>query len=773
VLQRSSDPVTPVQQPYGLPALAGQAENRRPHPLDIREILRVLRRRLWIVLTAPLVLLVLAAVFVSVVTPLYTATSTVLIDPRRTNVDIGSQQVLTNFGTDEASNESQVLLIQSSAVLRRVVDTLNLTQDPEFAPAPGLLDRIRSLLARPAPPPSNAEDARITKTIAALRAQVKVARQRTTFLVDINVRSRDAAKATAIANAVADAYFLEQVRSKYEATKIAASWLNQQIEDVKNRVLATDKAVADFRNANNLTESQGVTVTDQQITDLNNRLIEARVQAAEARAKFEQVQKIASAGDDPGSVAEALSSDTIAQLRTRYADLARNEADLSTRYGARHPAVATARAQLRDTQRLISDEVQRILQGRRHIYEVAAAREASLQGSLNALQGVSNEAGQAQIRLRELQREAQANRTLYESFLARYKEMSAQESLEMPDSRIVTRASVPLQPSFPNTTLTLALALLVGLGLGSVLAMVSDYFDRRVKTFEQVETASGLTGLAAIPQIGSKDLARLAKQGRHALGDYDPKTTRLLPPALQPPLLRYAIEEPTSIFAESIRAIRLAVQRAGRAKPAQVVMVTSAIDGEGKTVVAANLALSLAIVGVRTLLVDGDLRNPELTCALCPRAGQGLLEVATGEIPLHEAILTEPETRLSILPASFVRDTSLSTEFVFSEGMENILGTLRQHFDVIIIDSPPLLPLVDGRALAEYADCILFTVGWDRTTEDLVMRSVELLDSVYHRILGAVLTRVDLAKLRLYDYSSPSYMTSYDYSIEARRGTAA
>ncbi len=244
---------------------------------------------------------------------------------------------------------------------------------------------------------------------------MKVVRQGTTFLVDINVNSQSPSKAAEIANAIADAYFEEQVRSKYEATRIAAGWLSGQIESLKQRVTASEKAVEDYRSANNLTVSQGVTVNDQQMTDLNNKLIEARVQTAETRAKYDQVQQMAKSGGDPGSTNAAISSEMITKLRTQYADIAKSSADLTARYGNQHPQVANVRAQLRDTQRLINEEVRRLMQSTKHDYDVAQSREKSLQASFEQLQGVSNVSNQALVHLHELRREAEANRTLYES----------------------------------------------------------------------------------------------------------------------------------------------------------------------------------------------------------------------------------------------------------------------------------------------------------------------------------------------------------------------
>src|ERR1700716_570656 len=761
MLQRNFD-----QPDHALEKPTGSAIERWPQAnVDLREMARILRRRWTAAAAAPLSLTILALIYVLTATTLYTATSTVLVDPRRTTAIESNQAAMSmsNFGTDDATIESETLLIQSIAILQRVVEKLKLTDDPEFIPTPGILDPIKRLFSSSSSVAgANQEDAAKARSVAILQGRMKATRQGTTFLVDINVNSESPRKAAVIANAVAEGYFEEQVRAKNEATRIASSWLNGQIDGLKSRVVAAERAVEDFRSANNLTVSQGVTVNDQQITDLNNQLIAARVQTAEARAKFDQIQQLSKSGSDPGGFNAAISSDIVSKLRAQYADIAKNEADLSSKYGARHPLVANVRAQLRDTQRLINEEIRRILQSTRHDYDVARSREASLQQSFDQLQGVSSSSGQAQVRLRELQREAEANRTLYESYLARYKEATAQESLEMPDSHVVTKASIPIGPSWPKTLFVLGLALTLGLGVGCVLGFLADYLDQRVKTLEQAERISGVRPLAAVPLTTARELAKVAKRGRSELGRYDPKTVKLLPAVLQPPLMRYALDAPGTFFAEAIRAIRLALQRNMRVQPVKVVLVTSALENEGKTTLAANLAQSIATLGIRTLLIDGDLRNPQLTRSLCPHADTGLLDVAMGRVAPEQAILVDRSTGLSILPSTAVKQADIITELMFSERIVDVLDHLRHRYELIIIDSPPLVPLVDGRALAELADRIVLALAWDQTPGEVLSHTINLLAPVYDRILGTVLTRVDLSRLRFYDYyRSSAYLKPY------------
>lgn len=760
MLQRNFD------QPPMLEEQVAPAETKWQAPtVDLREMGRILRRRWRLAAVAPSVLATIALIYIIfLATTLYTATSTVLVDPRRsTAIESNQSSVETsNYGTDDATIDSEAMLIQSIAILQRVVERLKLTEDSEFSPTPNALDYIKQFFKSANPGGASPEDAAVARAVDILQRRMKVARQGTTFLVDINVSSESPRKAAMIANAVADAYFEEQVRAKNDATKIASNWLNGQLEGLKSRVVASEKAVEDFRAANNLTVSQGVTVNDQQLTDLNNQLVAARVQTAETRAKYDQAQQFAKKGGDPGGINAAISSDVIARLRTQYADIAKNEADLTSKYGPRHPAVANIRAQLRDTQRLIDAEIKRILQSTQHDYEVARSREASLQQSLEQLQGVSTSSSQAQVRLRELQREAEANRTLYESYLARFKESTAQQSLQLPDSHVVTKASIPISPSWPKKLLILGLALTLGVGIGCVLAFLADYLDRRVKTLEQAEEISGVPALAAVPLISSGELAGRAKRGRSELGRYDPKTTKLLPAALQPPLMRYAIEAPGTFFAEGIRSIRLALQRTMRTQPVKVVLVTSAVENEGKTTLAANLAQSLAMLGIRTLLIDGDLRNPQLTRSLCPRAESGLLEIAVGRTTPERAILADPSTGLSVLPSTVIKRADLITELMFSDQIVDILDQCRQRYELIVIDSPPLVPLVDGRALAELADRIVLALAWDQTPGEVLSHTIDLLSPVRDRILGTVLTRVDLSRLRFYDYyQSSAYLKPY------------
>jgi capsular exopolysaccharide synthesis family protein len=312
---------------------------------------------------------------------------------------------------------------------------------------------------------------------------------------------------------------------------------------------------------------------------------------------------------------------------------------------------------------------------------------------------------------------------------------------------------------------------MVGLGLGGALAFLAESADHRIKSLRQAEEITGVPTLAAVPLVGPRELANRANRGRRELAQYDPNAIQLLPPAMQPPLMRYVLDEPTSLFAESVRAVRLAIQRAGRNETVKSALVTSSIDGEGKTTLAVNLALSLAALGKRTILVEGDIRNPEMSRSLAPRAQVGVIEVATGQASFDQALLVDQPTGLFVLPSPPKLRPASVNEFVFSEPMRTMLDKLKEHFDYVVIDSPPLVPLIDARALGDIADRIVLTIRWDSTPRDVLAQAMETIAPDYDHLLGTVLTRVDMQRLRDYDYyRSSSYVRPYSYLGQPRIG---
>lgn len=599
------------------------------------EIMRMVRRHSRVVVGTAIAAVAASLLYVSSVTPLYTATATILIDPAASRALEPSKSPVT--AADDSAVESQASLIQSESVLQRVVKGLQLASDPIFMPTRGLLDRIETFFSRPSSSDSSLQDMSMARAVETLRRRLAVSRRGSTYLIDVSASSPNRIQATSIANAIARAYEYDQISSRLDAAEAAAGLLRDRIEESKSRVTETEKAIQNYRSSR---------------------------QSSEATSSGK------------GEPAPRQDSDSRVQ------------------------------------------------------------------------------------NLDELLRQVETDRAVYERYLARYTDAGARKGMELPGSRIISAASPPIKPSFPDTTAVLGIGLMIGLLTGGLIAIAVDHLDRRIKTPEQAGV-SGAPNIAALPEISTRELAHLARSGKGDLENYDPRRTRLLPHGLQPPVLRYAVARPMSAFAESVRAIRFALQHATQPGGTRIVGVTSAIGGEGKTTLAANLAQSLALLGVKTVLVDGDLRKPHLSRSLCPGAKLGLIEVALSDIPLNQVLLADSSTELAILPAPLPKDMGLLTEFASSGGLTNVLAELRDHFDVVIVDCPPLLPLVDGRALVERSDAVILTVGWDRTPLNVFHRAVELLGPTRDKVIGTVLTRVDFGRLKLYEDEAGTYGPPY------------
>src|SRR5262249_27313331 len=464
--------------------------------------------RLWLLLRwrgrliAGVVLLtiLLAGSALMVLPPSYRGTTIVLVDPRQPRVT-NSEAVMTGIGADAAAVESQVEIIESSALARKVIDKLNLAADPDFA-STSLLDSLRDWLgAMIGRDPGALAETRINRLVFAFERNLNVRRRGLTYVIEITYASKDAAKAARISNAVAEAYLDDQRSAKAEITARATGWLGARIEEMRDRVRDSERAVADYKAAHGFVDvTQGNKLIGRQIEDLTQQLALTRTRTAEAQARLEQVQRVAQHTTDPAALTEALQSQVITAMRSQYAEAARLEAEYSALYGNRHPSLVAVRAQLADLKRQIDNEIGRILTSVRNDYEVAKNREATLTAELQKLKGQSEAIGQADVKLRELEREAQANRSLFEQFLSRAKETGEQQTLQIAEARIISPALVPLRPSRPSAMLLLLAAAVGGLVLGIGLVLLLEQMRRGFRNARDVREALALPTLGLLPE---------------------------------------------------------------------------------------------------------------------------------------------------------------------------------------------------------------------------------------------------------------------------------
>ncbi len=587
-----------------------------------------------------------------------------------------------------------------------------------------------------------------------------------------------------MANAVADAYIVDQLEAKYQATRRASAWLQNRIRELRDQASAAERAVVEFKTKNNIVTTGGSNprlMGEQQVSELNSQLVIARAQASEAKARLDRIQTVLHA-DSPdatvnATVADTLKNEVITKLRTQYLELANREANWSARYGSNHLATVNLRNQMREIRNSILDELRRIAESYKSDYEIAKQREQGIQKELSQSISQAQDTNKAQVVLRELESNAQTYRSLYDNFLQRYMETVQQQSFPITDTRVISPATRPLQRNHPKTALVFAICGLVGLVLGIGIGMLRDMSDRVFRTNGQVERLLQTTCLAVIPILkgrapaekrthpaihaaitGFKKLARRLLPGSKASNEAEQKA---IPRAKN--LLWTVVNEPFSRFSEAIRAVKLAVDLNCVVKANKVIGITSSLPEEGKSTVAVAVAQMLALGGRPTILVDCDIRNPSTTRRLVPHARAGLLEVIAGENTLDSVIWKDTPSKMLFLPTVVKSRLANSSDILASEAMKKLFAELRQTYDYVVVDLSPLAPIVDVRATTSLVDSYVMVIEWGKTKVDVVQHALSEAPGVTENLLGAVLNKADMAQHGRYEGYRQSYYYNKSY----------
>ena len=712
--------------------------------IDLRQIQDFLWRRWKLILSTATIVAAVTYIALLAVPPRYTATVQVLLDPGNQKL-LGAANMIPELSLDSGTIDSQLSLVDSTNLLRRVVERTNLTEDSEFGASaqPGLLSLLTSWLStkrdvEPEPASSKAIPPDVLSAIGNLRSALEVTRVRHTYVIAIAVTSQHPAKAVLLANAVADAYVIDKLDARYDAAKTASNWLAQRMEEMRKQVQQSEEAVAQFRREHDLvtTSSEGkLTISEQQLSELNAKLVAARSETAARRAAYEQAAQMQGEGDSLQTVPEVVRSPVISALRSQQAVAAQKIAEVASRYNNDHPLVVRARAELRDINNSISAETGRIIINLKNEYDVAKAREDSMQKSLDQISGASGLDNNVGIRLRELERINVANKTLFENFLSQAKITSAQSTFDVREARIISPASKPGSPSFPKKKLLLSLAFvvgcLIGIGGGIALEMLNAGFNSQ----REIEEKLGIPVLASIPL--------LTKAERTVDGKI-----------CEPP--SYCHMKPLSRYAEAVRTLRMGVQMADVDDPAKVVLITSSVPQESKSTIALSLAYSALKAGLRTVIIDGDLRHPSVSKFFGLEKGPGLVDLLAGTMGVQQTIVSRDG--ITIIPAG--SKSQNPPDLLGSARMKALVDNLRPTYDYVIIDTPPVGPVIDAKVAMQLADKVIFMVRWQATPREMVAQSIDSLGAG-RKLAGVVLGAVDETKVPR--YGPYSYYSSYHY----------
>lgn len=734
-----------------------------------------LRRQYALILFVAALAVVISLIYLRVTPPSYTAQVKVLFGSPKAQF-VQQQSLLVESPLDVTQLASQIEILKSKSIAASVVNQINLADDPDFNASAQPLQKLLSIFggtssAAPAKHDDKTDAEAKDRLITAFQDKLQVSRVGMSNAIEIGYSSRSPQRAAQVANAIANTYIADQLNAKFEANRNAASWLQERLRELGQQALTAERAVNAFKAQNNIVAVGGRPIDEQQVTDLNGRLVAARAQTSDALARLDRYQIIlrqneannANASLD-ASVSDALSSPIINNLRQQYLELSRRETDWSARFGRDHLAVVNLRTRMRDLRTSILDEVRRLSETARSDHEVAKQRQEEIEKQLAQAVSQSRTTNSAEATMRELETSAKSYRSLYESFLQRYMGAVQQESFPITEARVISPASPPQNKSKPKSILVIAFGLLGGLVLGTGLALLRDMMDRVFRTSAQVEATLHMPCISLIPLL--KDVEPKQLQSRH---EHTDRTSDQGTIVRRAGVYWAASEMPLSRFAESIRSIKLAVDLNVTNSSNKVVGITSSLPNEGKSTIAAALAQLMAHAGANVIVVDCDLRNPSLSRNLAPHANVGLIEVISGRCPLDQAICKDPKTNLAFLPTVKKQPLFHTSEMLSAPTTKQLFDHLRATYDYVVVDLPPLAPIIDVRATAPLIDCLVLAIEWGRTKTDVVQHALHTAPSLHTALIGAVLNKTDMQAIGRYDnyhndYYSNKHFARYGYT---------
>ena len=717
---------------------------------DLLKLWQTIWRRKWGILALVLVVAMVTTLAVLSVPPTYRAGATLLIEQKQANV-VSIEQVYGLEGQSSEYLQTQFELLKSRSLAERVVKQLGLTTHPELDPrqqpeplidVSGLLDRLSLHTVIPATLPEDLEDGVdpaesqiLDEVTKAFMARISTYLLGKSQLVRVEVDMADPRMAAKAANALANGFIESRLEANMDMAMTASKWMNSRLGELRNSLKNAEDRLQAYREKENLVDVDGVTtISAGELSRTGDRMIDARRQRAEAESQYHQVQAMRGSGwERMASVPAVLGHPLIQQFKAEEARAKAKVDELSKRYGDRHPVMEAARADLSAASGSLRGQVEQVVAGIERNYQLAIANERSLQTSFNTNKTQIQNIARKEFELRELQREVDANRALYDTFMTRLKETTATSDMESINARVIDPAIPPNRPIKPRKVLIVAmlsiLALLAGVGITLVLEALNNTF----KSPDEVESKLNLPVLGILPLVRRHERKEIA----HLFSTNEEKA-----------------------FSESIRTIRTGVVLSAVSNPHKILVITSSLPGEGKSTVAANLAMALGQME-KVLLLDADLRRPTQAKNFdFPVGTPGLANLIAGTAKLDECI--KHVDSIDILGAGSVPPNPL--ELVSSPRLEELIEELRNQYDRIVIDSPPSQAVSDATMLALHANALIYVVKSESTPIPQVRNGIGQLLQSNAPVTGVVLNQVDMKRAQKYGYSYSGYYDYYGYS---------
>jgi succinoglycan biosynthesis transport protein ExoP len=742
-------PETNTVQPWDSGAGLGGGQGQE---LPFMEYLQVLWYRKKLILAITIFVAVVGWIHVNQIRSMYTATSTLMLGVQKPQaVDIETAWTGDYWG-DRVLAEMEVL--RSRGLARKVAEQLNLQNYPEFnaslrEPEESFFDFLQYLDPRrwvpqswkdavkeavgqetrvdpvtDPPTETDIEEQRMNAAANMLMGKVTIGEIEFAGVVTISVSSWDSRMAARIANQYPEAYILDQLESRFEATEKANAWLSDQLQELEAKVRDSERAVEIFREQHGLTEVSGGGLLDRQLSELNSQLIVAQAELAETEARLEQIRLLNVGNTNRlATMTEVLSSPMIQQLRSQELEVLARQSELSLEFGPKHPRMLQAQAELSEIRERIELEVANLIGGLENEADFARARIAQLQAGIREVQGEFSEA----------KREAAANRALFETFLTRFKETSSTQGMETSDARVLSEAEVPGGPSYPNRRRKLMTIIMMGFLAACGLVLGLNILNAGLRSPEQVQQALGEYVLGLVPTVPAKS-----------------------------PMYDYVLEKPQSGVVEALNSLKFSLALSDPDIEIKALQVTSSVPEEGKTSLALSLARVEAASGKKVILIDGDLRRSSIEKKLgLERGHKGLSDlVVAGDVELDDYIVRDEKGDMDILPIGTAEYANAGDIFS-SHRMSYILEQLKEVYDLVIVDAPPVMAVADARIIGRLVDKTLFVVRWDKTPGKVARAALEQMRRAGTEVAGIVLQQVNLERYGRFGHGNSGYYYHY------------
>ena len=748
-----------LQQMRG-PGFSIPLDNADVTQVDLRAIVGLLVRHWKVILIVPALAMIGTYFILSSMPSQYKSTAEILVVNPKVQSETANRPGMG--GPDASAMSTEIALIQSKSLALRVAKELKLDKEPKFLEH-GLVSRLMEKLglshlgedlgsARPpvlAEPPQLASDPEqpspaLDAAAEDLRQRIQVERLGLSYVLSISITTQDPALSQRIVNSLANNFFAEELEARSDARGRAAGWLKKWVSDLRESLSQTEGQIEKIKAQSGLSDiglnggGLSVNVAEQQMSELNKQLGDARGEVMEKKLRLDQAQHLFDSGGDIQAIPDVMTSLAITELRQKQSQLNWQEQELSRRYGEHHTEVIAIRAQLAGINMQMHDETQHIITNLQSTYNLALERENALEGKLKSLAVPGSDNSSAYVKLRALQPAADAKRKLFEQALGDLDELSRRAAADDEGGRVIAPASLPRPPDRLRSVLIYMFVAALGTGVGILIGYLAEYLQAGFRTHVMVERMLGYPVLGMIPV--------LRRRFRRVPGEM---------------LVENLMRERRSQLSTAVETARIVLSFSNSGK-AKVLLLISALPGEGKSAVSRLLAVSSALSRQRTALVDCDLHHGSISRQFGAER-LGLAQLLKGETDLESVTVYDQNTGLSIIPAGSAVENP--ADLLGSQAMRELLTQLREQYDYVVMDASPLLPVADALTLAAIADKIVMIVEWRRTPRTSVVEALKTLSFAGHSISGIVLNKVDYKRLASYGYG---FARDYNYGLRFR-----